>query len=193
MNDTYQPAAIEISIDIGDDEQQAVVEDLIASLNIEQLVDYTLRSVQVTQGVTLAVLITDDETIQELNRQYRHIDKPTDVLSFPLLDAPLVDAPPEQLWMTPEGNEAHGVSPFGDAPPFIVPDELPTSLGDIVISWPTVERQARGAGHSTSYELLFLLAHGVLHLVGYDDQSEAGYQEMMRLQNEALRAAGQTA
>src|SRR5216683_1096884 len=55
---------------------------------------------------------------------------------------------------------------------FVTPTELPTNLGDIVISWPTIVRQATEVGHNSTYELLYLLAHGVLHLVGYDDQTE---------------------
>ena len=69
---------------------------------------------------------------------------------------------------------------------FVTPAELLTNLGDIAISWPTVQLQASEAGHSISYELLFLLCHGVLHLVGYDDQTEAGYNEMVRLQKTLL-------
>jgi len=57
-----------------------------------------------------------------------------------------------------------------------------------VISWPTVLRQAREAGHSPIYELLYLLSHGVLHLIGYDDQTEAGYQAMVDLQQAILQA-----
>jgi probable rRNA maturation factor len=65
------------------------------------------------------------------------------------------------------------------------------NLGDIVLSWPTVQRQAAAAGHPVADELLFLLCHGVLHLVGYDDQTEAGYAEMVRLQTTILRARQQ--
>jgi probable rRNA maturation factor len=60
-----------------------------------------------------------------------------------------------------------------------------------MISWPTTQRQAHEAGHTVADELLFLLCHGVLHLVGYDDQTEAGYREMVRLQKEILASIGQ--
>lgn len=175
-------------VDIRDDEQQAAVEELLQNLNLERVIEATLQAVRVAQPVTLSVLITDDETIQGLNKQYRHLDKPTDVLSFPLLDTPLVSAPPDQLWINGE-NRAGDEYLAEAAPPFIVPDGLPTNLGDIVISWPTVQRQAATAGHSATYELLYLLAHGVLHLVGYDDQSEAGYQEMVRIQQTVLQGS----
>lgn len=188
MNDTNLSLSVELMVDIRDDEQQAAVEELLQNLNLERVIEATLQAVQVAQSVTLSVLITDDETIQGLNKQYRHLDKPTDVLSFPLLDTPLVSAPPDQLWMNGE-NGAGDEYITEAAPPFIVPDGLPTNLGDIVISWPTVQCQADAAGHSATYELLYLLAHGVLHLVGYDDQSEAGYQEMVRLQQSVLQGS----
>jgi probable rRNA maturation factor len=68
-----------------------------------------------------------------------------------------------------------------------------TNLGDVIISWPTVLHQAKAAGHAPSYELLYLLAHGVLHLVGYDDQNEAGYQRMVALQQSVLQTMGREA
>jgi len=67
------------------------------------------------------------------------------------------------------------------------------NLGDIVMSWPTLARQAREAGHSPFYELLYLFAHGVLHLVGYDDHSQAGYEEMVRIQRSILNNYAQKA
>ncbi len=67
------------------------------------------------------------------------------------------------------------------------------NLGDIVMSWPTIVQQAKEAGHSSLYELLYLLAHGVLHLVGYDDHTEAGYQAMVRIQEAVLKEIGQKA
>ena len=59
-----------------------------------------------------------------------------------------------------------------------------------MISWPTVVKQAAEAGHSTAYELLYLVVHGVLHLVGYDDQNEAGYETMVQIQQAVLQTVG---
>jgi len=133
-------------------------------------------------------MVTGDEEITRLNRQFRQQDKPTDVLSFPLLDEPLVEAPAEYLWQSfiDEDEAEEFAEPSESKPIFVTPAELATNLGDIAISWPTVQRQASAAGHDAAYELLFLLCHGVLHLVGYDDQTEAGYTEMVRLQTEIL-------
>ena len=91
----------------------------------------------------LSILLTDDEEIHELNRQYRGIDRPTDVLSFSQI----------------EGED------------FTSSDES-VQLGDIVISVETAQRQADARGRLLSEELELLVAHGVLHLLGYDDQTD---------------------
>src|SRR6266568_5101156 len=108
-----------------------------------------------------------------------------------LLITPLVKAPADQLWLPPEDDTQHEAQ--AKSPVFVTPPELATNLGDIVISWPTVLRQAAGSNTSPAYELLYLLSHGTLHLVGYDDQSEAGYQAMVHLQQSVLQALGQKA
>jgi probable rRNA maturation factor len=183
---------LDCSVNLTGAESDMVLQRILASGLLEQTVSRTLQAVNISQPVTLSLVITDDAEMQALNRQYRQQDKPTDVLSFPLLDAPMVYAPADQLWQ-PEGemqeedtsekqvhNERH--------PAFVTPAEMPANLGDIVISWPTVNRQAEQAGHPAAYELLYLLAHGTLHLVGYDDQTEEGYQAMVRLQASILQA-----
>ncbi len=110
------------------------------------------------------------------------------MLSFPLLERPLVDAPAEQLWNAPNPHEDGEIQ---TKQAFVTPPDSVLHLGDIVISWPTVQQQASVAGHNPAYELLFLLSHGVLHLVGYDDQTEAGYQAMMRIQQAVMESTGQ--
>ena len=182
---------IELSINTGNDEQNAAIEHVLDSCGVELVVKNTLQAAGVTEPAILTLLITNDDAIRDLNRQYRQQDKATDVLSFPLLDKPLVNAPADQLWMTPEGEEEDRTAHEGNRPVFMTPPELPTNLGDIVISWPTVLRQASEAGHSPTYELLYLISHGVLHLVGYDDQSEAGYSAMVYIQQSVLEAMGQ--
>ena len=179
---------IEMYVDTGNDETNASVQKLIKSLPLDMTVERTLQEAGVNKQVMLTLLITNDETIKEMNKQYRQLNKPTDVLSFPLLEQPLVNAPADQLWTPQEGAEEAQA-----ATPFVTPPELVTNLGDIVISWPTVERQAAEVGHSAGYELLFLLSHGVLHLIGYDDMSEAGYQAMVHIQQSVLQALGQKA
>ncbi len=102
----------------------------------------------------LSVLLTDDTTIHELNRTYRHKDKPTDVLAFPIDEH--------------AANAAHERRDGGS--------EL--VLGDVVISLDTAARQARSRKRPLFDEVRFLLAHGTLHLVGYDHAS-AGEKKRM--------------
>lgn len=184
---------LELSIDLGNDDSDTALLQLISSLSLEAVVDQTLHEAGVLQPMMLTLLITNDETIRNLNKQYRGQDKPTDVLSFPLLDKPIVNAPADQLWTLPEATNGESTEIGVTKQVFVTPTELPTNLGDIVISWPTIVRQATEVGHSSTYELLYLLAHGVLHLVGYDDQTEAGYQAMIRIQQAVMDATEQKA
>ena len=187
-----QEPQIELYVSAGDDEQNTAIEHMLESLQLTQVIKQTLQRVGITVPVMLTLMITDDEAIRDMNKQYRQQNKPTDVLSFPLLEKPLVDAPVEQLWQPAVDAEGQPISSSTPSV-FVTPPELITNLGDIVISWPTVSKQAAEAGHSTAYELLYLVVHGVLHLVGYDDQNEAGYQTMVHIQQTVLQTMGQKA
>jgi probable rRNA maturation factor len=182
---------LDCNINLIDAESEAALQRILASELLVQTVSRTLQAVHISQTVTLSLVITDDTEMHALNLQYRQQDKTTDVLSFPLLDEPLVNAPADQLWQAEggEGGEEAGEEPTGKRayPAFITPSDMPTNLGDIVISWPTVTRQAEQAGHQSAYELLYLLSHGTLHLVGYDDQTEEGYQAMVHLQESIMQ------
>jgi probable rRNA maturation factor len=96
----------------------------------------------------LSVLLTDDASIHELNREHRRKDKPTDVLAFPM--------------------DEEGVGPSGAV----------RLLGDVVISLDTAAVQARRQRHGLMDEVTHLLAHGLLHLVGYDHQTDAQERRM---------------
>lgn len=106
----------------------------------------------------LSILLCDDSTIHELNREHRHKDKPTDVLAFAMR----------------EGETGHMA---GDV------------LGDVVISIDTARRQAEEHARSASDEIRFLLAHGILHLVGYDHPTRAEERRMMAMTDVLLAAA----
>jgi len=179
---------IELSIDLGNEEEEREFKHLLSSLPLEAVVLRTLSQAGIEQPVQVALLITTEDNIRSLNKHYRSQDKPTDVLSFPLLEKPIVNAPADQLWMSSDLNSGEEIQ---TKQAFITPPGISMHLGDIVISWPTVKRQASEVGHTPAYELLFLLSHGVLHLVGYDDQTEAGYQSMIRLQQAVMEASGQ--
>ena len=102
-------------------------------------------------------MITDDATVQELNRRYRGLDEPTDVLSFEM----------------------------GEDPSFVAESKSAPLLGEVVISYQTAARQAEEAGHDVEGELAHLLVHGVLHLLGYDHESTADALAM-RAREESL-------
>lgn len=121
-------------------------------------------------GVTLVVV--DDAAMRALNRTYRRIDKTTDVLSFG-------DSLPPGV----SGRAA--AARLGAGPDGVI------ALGDIVISGAQAARQARRRRWPLSSEVAFLAAHGVLHLLGFDDQTRAGYREMLALGRAALAAASQ--
>ena len=100
----------------------------------------------------LSVVLTTDENIHEYNREYRSVDRPTDVLSFPADEG-------DDLLTPPDGF-----------------------LGDIMISIPRAREQAKALGHSTEREILFLTVHGVLHLLGYDHMRPEDEQIMLPVQ-----------
>jgi probable rRNA maturation factor len=139
-----------------------------------------LRIVGEQEGVTVgevALTFVTDEAIQELNKQYRGLDKPTDVLSFAMQEAG-----EDELVIVYEQDEENE----SDEDSFIEP------LGDIIISVPTAIAQAEEYGHSIQRELGFLFVHGFLHLIGYDHQDETAEKEMFAKQEEVLRKAGLT-
>ena len=133
---------------------------------VRRAVETTLDYEQYENPIDVSVTFTDNEGIRELNRKFRNIDRPTDVLSFPLFD------------YTGESEE----------PPV---DEFVGMLGDIVISLEQAKKQAEEFGHSFEREAAFLTVHSMLHLLGYDH--EAGGDEeadMRRRQREILDRMG---
>ena len=100
----------------------------------------------------VSVELTNDSVIHEYNREYRSVDRPTDVLSFP----------------ADEGGEL-----------LSIPDGF---LGDIMISIPRAEEQGKELGHSTEREIIFLTVHGLLHLLGYDHMTEEDESIMLPVQ-----------
>ncbi len=112
----------------------------------------------------VSLQFTSDQVISHLNRDYRHQDKPTDVLAFAAID---------------------------DAPlPSEVLAAIPFNLGDIIISVETAERQRTHQGHSLREELAWLTAHGLLHLLGWDHPDETSLKAMLEQQQQLLTAVG---
>ena len=128
------------------------------ALNVEALHHLAVKVMlgeKIDAGVSLAILITNDEEIRRMNHQFLGIDEPTDVLSFPdEVDDFVQGMSEEQL------------------------------LGDIAISLPTAMRQAEEAGHPLDSELAHLLTHGILHLCGYDHVNSPEEEAAMRSREE---------
>jgi probable rRNA maturation factor len=127
---------------------------------------------QVTEG-EVALTFVDNDTIQELNRSYRGLDKPTDVLSFAMRD---------------NGEEEMDIT-FDEDMQNSMDDEL---LGDIIISIPRAKEQSIEYGHSLEREIGFLFVHGFLHLIGYDHQDTGSEKAMFAKQEQILACVGLT-
>ena len=135
-------------------------------LLIRRAVEATLDYEQYGNDCEVSVTFTDNEQIRELNKQFRNIDRATDVLSFPLFDY--------------EGES--------DEPPV---DELTGMLGDIVLSLEQAAKQAEEYGHSFEREAAFLTVHSMLHLLGYDHETgEEDEADMRRRQSDIMEALG---
>lgn len=118
-----------------------------------------------SSGYELSLRLTDDAEIHSLNAQYRHKNQPTDVLAFAALE---VDS------LLPEA----------------VQSEMPLYLGDIVISVETAQMQASQQGHSLEQELVWLAAHALLHLLGWDHPDESSLLAMLQQQDYLLQTVG---
>ena len=117
---------------------------------------------EVEEGTALTIVVTGDEQVRELNQEFLAVDAPTDVLSFP------ADPLPEEM------------------------QEDGPYLGDLVIAYPYTARQAEENGHALDDEIVLLVIHGTLHLLGYDHADDETQTQMWAQQQDALDAAGVT-
>ncbi len=133
---------------------------------IRRAVNAALKYESFPYDAEISVTLTDNSAIHEMNKEHRGVDRPTDVLSFPLYEADEID----DMYEGEEGSDE------------------PTALGDIVISLEKAEEQAREYGHSMEREVAFLCVHSVLHLLGYDHElGEEEEKEMFAKQEEILK------
>ena len=137
--------------------------------NIKRCVEATLDAEDVTALCEINILITDDCGIHGINKAARNIDRPTDVLSFPMFE--LVAGDPPSAW-------ADYMDPGSNAVP----------LGDMVISLERAKAQAKEFGHSVKREVGYLTIHSMLHLLGYDHLDEGPMKKQMRAREEAIAA-----
>ena len=143
----------------------------------KQVAQAVLDEEECPYEVTLNLLITDNEGIRDYNRQYRQIDRETDVLSFPNLDFEVA------------GNFDRAEESEAD---YFDPDSGELILGDIIISADKVKEQAESYGHGIKREFAFLVAHSMLHLCGYDHMSDAERIVMEEKQENVLQELGIT-
>lgn len=151
------------------------------SFDVEQIVEQVAEEVLEMENcpyeVQLNVLLTDNEGIRAYNKEYRNIDRETDVLSFPNLDFT-----EPGLFEVDEDQEAD----------YFDPDTGEMILGDIIISVDKVREQAESYGHSEKREFAFLVAHSMLHLSGYDHMEEEEAAVMEAKQEQVLQKLGIT-
>ena len=135
--------------------------------NIKRCVEATLDAEDITALCEINILVTDDIGIHGINKAARNIDRPTDVLSFPMFE--LEPGNPPSDW-------ADYMDPGSNAVP----------LGDMVISLERAKAQAKEFGHSVKREVGYLTIHSMLHLLGYDHLDEGPMKKQMRAREEAI-------
>lgn len=155
-----------------------IIENIQNKSNIENELESLIRKTCIEclkaekfqYNVEISILITDNEQIKKMNKEYRDIDNATDVLSFPMtgikdgkFDTPL------QPYDFDNGN---------------------LLLGDIVISFEKACQQANEYGHSIEREVAFLISHGIFHLLGYDHETPQEEENMISKQNAVLESMG---
>lgn len=136
----------------------------------ERVIEASMDYVECPYDAEVNLLLTMNEEIHEMNMNFRQIDRPTDVLSFPMVDY----------------EEAGNFDFLEEADEYFHPESGELMLGDIVISKEKVMEQAEEYGHSIEREYAFLIAHSMLHLFGYDHMEEAEREEMESMQKAIL-------
>ena len=141
--------------------------DIVENKGYLELVEKVIGQAFFIEGIDkinlyINVILTNPENIRKANKQYRNIDKETDVLSFPMFEKDEIE------YIKCNGNEVQEV------------------LGDIIISIDRVEEQAKEYGHSFEREFAYMLIHGFYHLMGYDHMTEDEKNEMRKKEEEVL-------
>ena len=131
-------------------------------LLIKNVIETVLKEEKVIQDLEIYVTLTNNENIHKINLEQRNVDRPTDVLSFPMFER-------EELKTLKE-----------------ISKEEQYILGDIIVSIEKVKEQAEEYGHSFKRELAYLITHGMLHLLGYDHMIEDEKAQMRKREEEIL-------
>jgi len=129
---------------------------------VKKIIRQILKAEGVAPPYELSLVFTDSATVQRLNRDYRGVDEPTDVLAFYMLPQKRADSS------------------------FALPPDGVTRLGEVIISYPQAVEQAKEQGHSPQRELALLVTHGILHLLGYDHEEPEEESKMREKERELL-------
>jgi len=129
---------------------------------VRKIAQTVLKAERVAPPYEVGLVFTDSEMVKQLNRDYRGVDEPTDVLAFYMLPQKEVD----------------------DS--FALPPDGVTRLGEVIISYPQAVEQAKEQGHAAERELALLVIHGILHLLGYDHEEPEEEAEMRTREKELL-------
>jgi probable rRNA maturation factor len=146
----------------------SVEQKLKVSLEESWLRNIALKALEaegIVSPTEMGLVVTDNETVQQLNRNYRDLDEPTDVLAFHM---PLYKGQESEL-------------------PFVSPPDGVHHLGEVVISYPKAVQQTQERGHNIEQELALLIIHGVLHLLGYDHEQPEERQRMRAKEKAIMR------
>lgn len=146
---------------------------------LEQVIRQTIEMEHCPYECEVNITLTDNEEIRNINREFRELDVPTDVLSFPMVEYP---SPADFSILDPEKDMTGSFNP----------ETGELLLGDIVISLERAKEQADEYGHSLKREICFLVVHSMLHLFGYDHVEEEERLQMEDRQEEVLRILGIT-
>ena len=150
--------------------EQLSLQRFVIANNIRKCIHATLDAERISVPCEINVLVTNDDGIQIINRESRDLDKPTDVLSFP-------------MFQLEPGNPPTDWTEYQDPESGLVP------LGDMCISLERAIAQAQEFGHSTRREVGYLTIHSMLHLLGYDHLDEGEMKRQMRGREEAIAAS----
>lgn len=129
---------------------------------VRRITQHALKAGGIASPYEISLVFTDSETVQQLNRDYRGVDEPTDVLAFGMLPQKEADSS------------------------FVLPPDNVLRLGEVIISYPQAVEQAKEQGHSTEKELALLIIHGILHLLGYEHEQPEGESKMRAKEKELL-------
>ena len=159
----------DMTIDFSNEQEQTFDFDFLSVAR--DVMEAVLDQEECPYEAQISLVLTDDDTIHSTNKEFRRIDRATDVLSFPMVDFP---SPADYSVLEEDDSCFH-------------PESGELLLGDIMISVPRAVEQAREYGHSVKREYAFLIAHSMLHLLGYDHMEDEERLLMEEKQDQALK------